>query len=234
MFEGFSDRSVDFVWNLRFNNSKEWFLAHKTEYEQFLHTPIKALAFDLQAFFAEQYPRHSWNVHISRIYRDARRLHGRGPMNDHLWFALYADAEKDDAVPAFYFGFAPEGYDFGMGCWTQNGMLMQRLRDDVKRNPEPLDKLRRQLERQAVFALHGEQYKRPKVQVKPELMAWVNRKNLDLHCECPHGAEGFGKGLYDTVKNGYRLLMPLHDYLSRLAKAGFQETIKSSLRSLRR
>ena len=25
---------------------------------------------------------------VSRIYRDARRLHGRGPYKDHLWFCV--------------------------------------------------------------------------------------------------------------------------------------------------
>lgn len=217
MFEGFSDRSVEFVWNLRFNNSKEWFLAHRQEYEDFLHTPIKTLAYDLQAFFAEKYPQHNWNVHISRIYRDARRLHGRGPMNDHLWFSLYADAEKDEMTPAFYFGFEPEGYDYGMGCWTEHGAFMERLRADVRKNPQTLDALRRQFEKQNIFSISGEAYKRPKVQVQSDLMPWVNRKYLGFHCDCLHGEDGFGAGLFDTLKKNYTLLMPLYDYFCTLA-----------------
>lgn len=217
MFEGFCERSVDFVWNLRFNNSKDWFLAHKQEYEDLLHTPIRALAFDLQKHFSDRYPQHSWNVHISRIYRDARRLHGRGPMNDHLWFSLYADGEKDGITPAFYFGFEPEGYDYGMGCWSQSGVFMERLRAEVRKNPETLDKLRRGFEKQTAFSLSGEPYKRPKVQTQPQLMDWVNRKYLGFHCENAHGEAGFGAGLYDTVLQGYESLMPLYEYFLQLA-----------------
>lgn len=217
MFEGFSDKSVDFVWNLRFNNSKEWFLAHKQEYEDLLHTPVKTLAFELQAYLAEAYPQHSWNVHISRIYRDARRLHGRGPMNDHLWFSIFADAEKDGITPAFYFGFEPEGYDFGMGCWSEHGAFMERLRADVKRHPQTLDKLRKNFEKQTVFSLSGEEYKRPKAQVPEALMPWVNRKYLGFHCENAHSEAGFGRGLFDTVKDGYESLMPLYEYFLQIA-----------------
>lgn len=218
MFEGFSERSVDFVWNLRFNNSKDWFSAHRQEYEDLLHTPVKALAYDLQAYFTEQYPQHSWRVHISRIYRDARRLHGRGPMNDHLWFCLYADAEKDSAVPAFYFGFEPEGYDYGMGCRTQSTAVMDLLRAEAVRNPDKLDALRLLFEQQDVFTLDGEHYRRPKVQVREALMPWVNRKYLGFRCGRPHGDEGFGAGLFDTVRQGYALLMPLYEYYLNLAQ----------------
>ena len=217
MFQGFSEQSVEFVWNLRFNNSKDWFLAHKQDYEAYLLTPVRELAFDLQSQFAEAYPAHKWQVHISRIYRDARRLHGRGPMNDHLWFSLYADGEKDGITPAFYFGFEPEGYDFGMGCWTQSGTFMERLRADVKRNPDTLDCLRKRFERQTVFALSGEEYKRPKVQVKTELMPWVNRRYLGFHCDNAHGEDGFGAGLYETVRRGYESLMPLYEYFLQIA-----------------
>lgn len=218
MFEGYTEQSVEYVWQLRLNNNKEWFLAHKQQYETQLLAPTKGLAYALQEHLAKTYPKYNWNVHISRIYRDARRLHGRGPMNDHLWFSIYADADKDEMIPAFYFGFEPEGYDYGMGCWKQHGEMMRRLRADVIKQPEKLDKLRRQFEKQTVFQLHGEPYKRPKVQVKKELMAWVNRKYLGFHCECLHGEAGFGRGLYDTVKNGYETLMPLYEYFYQLAK----------------
>jgi hypothetical protein len=31
MFEGFSQATIDFMWNIRLNNNKEWFEAHKDE-----------------------------------------------------------------------------------------------------------------------------------------------------------------------------------------------------------
>ena len=32
MFEGFSPETVDFLWGIRMNNNREWFLEHKKDY----------------------------------------------------------------------------------------------------------------------------------------------------------------------------------------------------------
>ena len=90
----YSEKTVEFLWSLRLNNSREWFQAHKAEYEALMHRPTKELADALFEHLRGKYPKHDWNLHISRIYRDARRLYGRGPMNDHLWFTLWADREE--------------------------------------------------------------------------------------------------------------------------------------------
>jgi uncharacterized protein (DUF2461 family) len=39
MFEGFSPRTIDFMWNLRFNNRKPWFEEHKEELPAVLLAP---------------------------------------------------------------------------------------------------------------------------------------------------------------------------------------------------
>ena len=39
----YSEQTVEFLWNLRFNNTREWFQAHKAEYEALMHLPTKDL-----------------------------------------------------------------------------------------------------------------------------------------------------------------------------------------------
>ena len=34
MFQGFSQETVDFMWGIRFNNERTWFMAHKDEYQK--------------------------------------------------------------------------------------------------------------------------------------------------------------------------------------------------------
>ena len=34
MFQGFSQETVDFMWGIRFNNERTWFMAHKEEYQK--------------------------------------------------------------------------------------------------------------------------------------------------------------------------------------------------------
>ena len=44
MFEGFTQETSDFLWDLSFNNERPWFLAHKEQFERCLNQPFKALA----------------------------------------------------------------------------------------------------------------------------------------------------------------------------------------------
>jgi len=43
MFKGFSKKTIDFMWSLKFNNEKSWFEAHKAEFIQDFQAPMKAL-----------------------------------------------------------------------------------------------------------------------------------------------------------------------------------------------
>ena len=102
MFSGFSEKTGAFLWDLAFNNERPWFLAHKQEFEDYVNTPFKAMAADTFAEVKKRLPDFEGFVHISRIYRDARRLFGRGPYKDHLWFTLWtSDVSKHG--PAFWF-----------------------------------------------------------------------------------------------------------------------------------
>ena len=109
----------------------------------------------------EKYPELGLNLHVSRIYRDARRLHGRGPYKDHLWLTLRRPKERWVSLPAFYFEIAPEYYSFGMGCYDPTPVTMAKLRARIDRDPKPLEKLARKLKGSG-FNLEGEMYKRPK------------------------------------------------------------------------
>ena len=44
MFNGFTPAAIDFLWGIRFNNNRDWFQAHKAEYQRDLYQPMLALA----------------------------------------------------------------------------------------------------------------------------------------------------------------------------------------------
>ena len=44
MFEGFTPETVDFLWGIRLNNERGWFLEHKDQYDRALYGPMKALS----------------------------------------------------------------------------------------------------------------------------------------------------------------------------------------------
>ncbi len=115
MFQGFSQGAVDFLWGVRFNNERSWFEAHKQEYLDLVIAPLQELGRQVHAAMTAAYPKEQLNLHVSRIYRDARRLHGRGPYKDHLWFTIRPEQEGWTHVPAFYFEIAPEYHSLGLG-----------------------------------------------------------------------------------------------------------------------
>ena len=216
MFQGFSQGTVDFLWGIRFHNERPWFEAHKEEYRTLVDQPLRELGGLTARAMEEEFPELGLELKVSRIYRDARRLHGRGPYKDHLWFTLGRPSEEG-AQPCFYFELAPEYYSCGMGTYDATPLTMAKLRARVDRDPKPLEKLARRLARQSEFVLEGELYKRPKGDPGPLLFPWYNRRQITLSSD--HNCEGalFTPGLAGEVMAGFRFLAPYYRWMDGLA-----------------
>ena len=215
MFQGFSQGAIDFLWGIRFNNERGWFLAHKEEYLSLVDAPLRELGILLQERMEKDAPELGLNLHVSRIYRDARRLHGRGPYKDHLWLTLRRERDEQEA-PSFYFEIAPEYFSYGMGCYSPTPATMAKLRARIDRDPKPVEKLARTLNRSR-FQLEGEMYKRPKGDPGPLLFPWYNRRGIVISRD--ENCEGvlFQPELADTVAEGFLFLRPFYEYLFSLA-----------------
>lgn len=216
MFTGFSDATIDFLWELRFHNERPWFLEHKQVFLDTLDRPMKALAADVTAALEQAYPDRKWYLHVARIYRDARRLHGRGPYKEHLWFTIERPHERFESVPALYFELAPNYYSYGCGYWDAGAATMAKLRARIDNDPRPLERLARRLNK-SKFVLSGEEFKRPKGDAGKLLNPWYNRKNIAIaYDDNPEGVL-FTPQLKDDVLDGFRFLMPYYRYLDTLA-----------------
>ncbi len=216
-FQGFSQGAVDFLWGIRLNNERSWFLAHKEEYLTLVDAPLRLLGAEVARQMTETFPKLGLELKVSRIYRDARRLHGRGPYKEHLWFSLRRPSESEGAAPGFYFELAPEQYSYGMGCYDPTPLTMAKLRARVDRDPRPLARLVRAVEKRGEFHLYGELYKRPKGDPGPLLYPWYNSRNVGVSCE--RNCEGplFTQELADQLLDGFRSLEPLYRWLRDLA-----------------
>lgn len=188
MFQGFSGATVDFMWGIRFNNEKGWFEAHKEEYLTTFQRPMKALADEVYGAFTDRHPDLDLICKVSRIYRDARRLFGRGPYKDHLWLSLTRPHEEGCAEPVFWFELGPEGYSYGMGFWQAPAVTMAKFRARMDREPKAMEKLARRFQKQDVFVLEGEDYKRPKAAPSRLLTPWYSKKSFALSHDAPTGS----------------------------------------------
>lgn len=57
MFTGYSDQTVDFLWGIRFNNDRDWFLAHKEDYLRHVSEPTQALGREVYDRFTDKHPK---------------------------------------------------------------------------------------------------------------------------------------------------------------------------------
>lgn len=217
MFTGFTDETVDFLWGIRFNNERAWFEAHKDIYLTRLYRPMVDLADELYAHMANQRPDLGLIRKVTRIYRDARRLHGRGLYKESLWLSVEQPGEQWTARPTFWFEIMPEGWTYGMGYWMPRPVTMAKLRRRMDRRPEDMEQLTKRLAGQSEFALETEDYKRPKASApSPILEPWYRAKSFTLIHQDKLTEELFSREVVDRVKAGWTFLLPYYDYFVTL------------------
>lgn len=217
MFQGFSDAAIDFMWGIRFNNERSWFEANKETYLRTFYQPMKELAQEVYERYHEAHPELDLMYKVSRIYRDARRLYGRGPYKDHLWFSLRRPDTEISDTPVLWFELEPEGWSYGMGYYSATPLTMAKFRRRLDLDPARFLKLARRLEQQDIFQLEGEDYRRPKGSCAPGLEHWYNKKRLSLMAEEKHSDVLFRHELADRLYEGFELLYPLYDYFQSLS-----------------
>ncbi len=223
MFQGFSKETGEFLWDLSFHNERPWFLAHKEQFERCLHEPFKALAAETTARMQQRRPQRAWSCRCSRIYRDARRLFGRGPYKDHLWFVLTGDEGTRREGPAFWFEIGPSCYEYGVGFFEASPAVMETFRKTIDANPARFERIAGELDRMRGLRLLGPEYKRPKGQLEGVLAKWYNRRWLAVEWKRDHDEALYSPELPETLARAYTRLLPLYDYLLEAYYAALPE-----------
>jgi uncharacterized protein (TIGR02453 family) len=218
MFQGFNEKTTDFLWDIRFNNERIWFDAHKDAYLEHVWKPLNALAEELHTEFNGRHSDLRLNLHVSRIYRDARRLHGRGPYKDNLWFSLRANAEDWTGLPVFWFEIKPEGYGYGLGVYSAKPNAMARFRKEIDENQKEILRLAKALKAQSVFQIAGDEYAKPKGNPPAPLNEWYNRRTLDLVCERGNETALYSRTLLNELLSGYEFLLPYYSVFDRICR----------------
>ena len=217
MFRGYTQKTVDFMWGIRFNNERGWFMENKEVYQQELLEPTKALAEAVYEGLMEKLPHEPLMVKVSRIYRDARRLHGRGPYKDHLWFCIRTGDKDWTGKPAFYFEIAPDYYSYGLGFWCAAPATMERFRRHVAAHPEELTALTEKLNATGRFTIEGPCYAREKKAPSEILHPWFQRKSLTLQFERPLDERIFRPELAQEIVAELTELVPFYRYFAKIA-----------------
>ena len=212
MFEGFSPETVDFLWGIRLNNNREWFEAHKKDYQKYLYEPMKELGKYLYEPFMDQ---PGTLMKVSRIYKDAR-MHPVVPYKESLWICIRRDVEWWAENPCQYFEITPDGISYGMVFWKPRVAKLEEFRQEIARDPERFLAIVEQAERDTGISITADEYKRPKPCPDARLERFYKWKgNIGCIREEPFSQAAFGPQLAHRAKELITALTPLTAFLSR-------------------
>ena len=212
MFQGFTPESFDFLWGIRMNNNREWFLAHKQQYIDTLYQPMKELG---KALFEPFLDAPGNVLKVSRIYRDAR-MHPAEPYKDSLWICIRQDVEWWAENPCLFFEICPEGISYGFILWSPKTAMLEDFRKYISAKPDDFLDLIRNTEQKTGLPVTAALYKRPKVTDNPALepyFAW--KGNIACVREEAPSEELFTPELLTRVQTLLSQLRPLYDYFNR-------------------
>jgi len=212
MFTGFTPETIDFLWGIRMNNNRDWFLEHKKQYTDCLYEPMKALGKALFQPFLEE-PGNIYKV--SRIYRD-QRMHPPEPYKESLWICIRQDVEWWGEHPCLYFEINPEGVDYGFFIWGPRPAVMEDFRRAIAANPAEFLDIIEKVESATGMKIAAETYKRPKPCDNPDLapyFAWKGKIGCIIHEDFSEAT--FGPGLLPRVADFLEKLLPIYDYFNR-------------------
>ncbi|HEY2514261.1 MAG TPA: DUF2461 domain-containing protein [Polyangiaceae bacterium] len=132
-FEGFADAQAKFFRRLAKNQNREWFQAHKEEFELGYNEPMKALLAELREALDPLFPHADLDEpKVLRIYRDVRFSKDKSPYKTHIGGMVPTKrAGKSNAVPAaLYFHLGTEIFA-AAGHYMMDGPDLARFRAAV-------------------------------------------------------------------------------------------------------
>lgn len=217
-FEGFSPRTLDFLFENRLHDSKSWFEEHRGEYEQFVLNPLRGLVSALTPTMLDIDPLFTVdpavNKTIARIYRDVRFSHDKHLYRDHMWITFMRNKKFWAGLPGYYFFFDQGRFSYGFGYYEASPESMSCFREMILNREKSFLTAFEAFEKQDIFTMSGEMYKRSKHPDQPEnIRSWLDRKNVSFDYESTDLSQIFSPALVDRMKQDFMLLKPIYEFI---------------------
>jgi uncharacterized protein (TIGR02453 family) len=136
----FSARTLSFLRRLKRNNRREWFNAHKEEYERDVRDPmialIERLAIDFRTFAPDMVA--SPKLSLYRIYRDTRFSENKTPYKTHVAAVFPCRGLPKHEGAGMYVHVSTEDVWAGGGLWAPPTPELQRVREHIAENSRKL------------------------------------------------------------------------------------------------
>lgn len=220
-FEGFSPEALTFLQNVMVNNNKEWFESHREEYNQYLLNPFQKLVIDLseQMFSIDDLIDVSplINKTISRIFRDTRFSTDKSLYKNTMCLTFKRAKKEWRDAPAFFFEISPESYRYGMEYYSATKESMDVLRKMIDENQKSFEKAISFFDKQDVFTIEGEEYKKTLDSTKPaNINKWYNKKSIYLVHSSVEFEKLFTNDILKDLITDFNMLKPIYNYLCNI------------------
>jgi uncharacterized protein (TIGR02453 family) len=219
-FDGFPPGALRFLRELGENNTREWFHAHREDYETLLLEPARdfviAMGEELRAIGADVHADPRVNGSIFRINRDTRFAKDKRPYKDHLDLWFWEGTGPSRLCPGYWFRLAPEELILGAGRHHFEPPLLERFREAVA-DRDRGEALQRAVEgvRSAGFEVGGQRYKRVPAgyDVPPEREDLMRHDGLYAYTELSPPPETHTSDFPRFCAERWRELKPVQDWL---------------------
>ena len=218
-FEGFPKKTLTFLRGLQRNNTKEWFTAHRGDYDRYWVEPAKdfvvAAGEALQKLAPVVY-EPKINGSIFRINRDIRFSQDKRPYKDHLDFWFW-EGERRSAVSGFFLRVTPKQIGIGVGAHGFDKDRLAAYREAVVADGSAASLVAavKKVER-AGYEVRGEHYKRVPRGYEPANDTQEHLLRFSaLWCgeDVKHPPELHTPKFVNLAVREWRKLVPLHRWL---------------------
>jgi len=229
-FQGFPKTTVPFLRDLAAHNDREWFTAHKAEYEAAVMEPARAFVLAMGERLRRLTPgikaEPRTDGSLFRIFRDTRFSPDKSPYKTNLGILFWEGGGPRMECSGYYFHLEPPTLMLGGGLYIIPRTLLERYRHTVA-DPEyglELAAIVRKLLKRPGFTIGGEHYKRVPAgyDAGPESAFLLRHSGLYAGFETPIPAELHSPALLDYCFDRYKQMEPLHRWLVELVKGGFE------------
>lgn len=220
-FDGFTKEALQFLFENRMNNSKQWYDSHKDVYKKLVYNPFVDLVMEMAPTMTgidDGIITVPTKI-ISRVRRDTRFTKDKTFYRDNVWISFLRDKSRMSSSPCYWFELGQRGTSYGVGYYGAERSSMEHMREMIlDRHPAFMSALSC-YESQSEFVIGGEMYKRSKFPDQPEnLKTWLDRKNIFFESVQKDFELAFSRDLPERLGKGFLKLKPIYDFF-RIAES---------------
>ncbi|MCC6614795.1 MAG: DUF2461 domain-containing protein [Anaerolineae bacterium] len=222
-FNGFPQAGLNFLRDLAQHNNREWFEAHKADFQEHLLEPAQAFVMALGTRLQTLDPdirfdaRTDGSGTLMRIYRDTRFSKDKSPYKSAISGIFWHGDGKKMARPGFGFHLEPAGMRLMAGLFTFSPEQLDAYRVAVlgEKTGKALVQVVDAVQKAGAYTINGEQLKRVPAGFDADhpRADWLRFKSLHAGAPFTPPETVTSPDIVATVFNHLRAMAPIEQWL---------------------